>query len=257
MLTGHEQLRVRVPVNEELDALAVLDTLDPLGQRLGLGGIAFALALEVLGARVVRRATADVPLVGPVTVDVVTEAVAARASLAVLAPHAVIRLGEEEAYSEVTLVIVEPPAYTQRAGVHTVRVDDREEKEVVGVEEPLDFLVISAIQQGVGKVLHSLASRVSISQTSQHSFEPATHHGRDPLPSVDGPVEHNSGLALALAAPEVNASDGIPVERLARSDNLSLVGELALQVVQVLQVVLVAMVRLEPCRVGRSGYNHG
>lgn len=85
----HEQLRVRVPVDVELDALLGLDRVDLVPQRLVLRGVAGSSALEVLSARVRRGTACDVPLVGPVAVDVVTETAAARGRLPVLAPQAV------------------------------------------------------------------------------------------------------------------------------------------------------------------------
>lgn len=85
----HEQLRVRVPVDVELDALRALDRVDLVPKRLVLRGVASSKALEVLSAGVCRGTAGDVPLVGPVAVDVVTKAAAARGRLPVLAPQAV------------------------------------------------------------------------------------------------------------------------------------------------------------------------
>ena len=97
MLTRHEELRVGVVVNVQLQTLRVLGLLQKGGEGLGLGGVAGADAAKVVGAGVGRGATGDVPLVRPVAVDVVAEAVAARGGLAVLAPHAVGRLRVLEA----------------------------------------------------------------------------------------------------------------------------------------------------------------
>lgn len=81
-----------MPVDKELDTLVRLGGLEPVGESSGLGGVTLGLALEVLGARVGRGAAAGGPLVGPVAVDVVADASAARDSLSVLAPETVIGL---------------------------------------------------------------------------------------------------------------------------------------------------------------------
>lgn len=81
-----------MPVNVQLESLSVLDVLDELRKSLGLGRVALALSFEILGAGVGGSALA-VPFVRPVAVDVVPEAIAPPCGLAVLAPHAVGRLG--------------------------------------------------------------------------------------------------------------------------------------------------------------------
>ena len=95
-LTRHKQLRVRVPVDEELDTLAGLCGLEPGGEGGRLGRVAGRGALEVLGAGAGRGAAGDGPLVGPVAVDVVADASAAAGGLAVLTPEAVVGLRVHE-----------------------------------------------------------------------------------------------------------------------------------------------------------------
>lgn len=64
---------------------------------------------------------------------------------------------------------------------------------------------------------------------------------------MDGAVEVNGGLgALALAAPEVDTGDLAVLERLARREDLRVLGERLLEVLQESQMVLIGMVRLKP-----------
>ena len=84
-------------VNVQLQTLRVLGLLQKGREGFGLGGVAGADAAEVLGAGVGRGTAGDIPLVRPVAVDIVAEAVAARGGLTVLAPHAVGRLRVLEA----------------------------------------------------------------------------------------------------------------------------------------------------------------
>lgn len=75
-----------MPVDEEFHALGGLEGVDFGGQSLGLGGVASSGALEVLGAGVGGSAAGDLPFVGPVTVDVVSQTGASGGGLSVLAP---------------------------------------------------------------------------------------------------------------------------------------------------------------------------
>ena len=81
----------------------------------------------------------------------------------------------------------------------------------------------------------------------------AADHGRDPLPCVDGSVEHNGGLALAGFAPKVNAGDGIPLQRISSRDHLRLARVLGVEVVKELQVLAVLVIRVEPRSIGGTG----
>lgn len=208
---GHEELRVGVEVDEELQALRGLGLGQPGGEGSGLGGVAGRGALEVLGAGVGGGAAGDGPLVGPVAVDVVAEAAAAGGGLAVLAPQAVGGLGVDEA----------------------VRVDDGEDVEVVLVDEALDLGVGGVLgQQVVGNVL--------------------VGHRADPLAGVNGAVENNGGLGALGAAIDVDARDGVALERAARGNDLGVVGVRCHQVLEELQMVGVRVVRVEPSGVGGS-----
>ena len=73
-LTSHEELRVRMPVDEELDALRGLGVLQPRGERGRLRGIGFLETFEVLPARIIGCAAGGIPLEGPVAVDIVANA---------------------------------------------------------------------------------------------------------------------------------------------------------------------------------------
>lgn len=62
-----------MPVDVELHSLRSLDRVDLVPKRLVLGGVTSSRALEVFSAWISRGTTSDVPLVGPVAVDVVTQ----------------------------------------------------------------------------------------------------------------------------------------------------------------------------------------
>lgn len=81
----------------------------------------------------------------------------------------------------------------------------------------------------------------------------AAHHGRDPLPRVDGSVEHNGGLALAGLAPEVNAGDSIALQRISSRDHFGLVQVLGMEIIKELQVFAVLVIRVEPRSIGGAG----
>lgn len=85
--TPHEKLRVGVPVYIELQALLVLDVLQPLDQRLCLRCITFGLPPEVLSARIRRGSTDSIPLEGPIAIDIAPKASALRFALSSFAPH--------------------------------------------------------------------------------------------------------------------------------------------------------------------------
>lgn len=93
---GHEELRVRVPVNVQLQPLGGLDGGKLGNQALGLWSVTGSLSLEVLCARVGRGTAGDGPLVWPVAVDVVAQTAAAGGGLAILAPQAIGGLSVEE-----------------------------------------------------------------------------------------------------------------------------------------------------------------
>lgn len=148
-----------MPVDVELDALLGLDRVDLVPQRLVLRGVAGSSALEVLSARVRRGTASDVPLVGPVAVDVVTKTGASRGRLPVLAPQAVgLRVNET-----CSILATNPQATLEEfAGFNrelTVRVDNREQVEVVLVDECLGLGVGGIVaQQDVGEVFDGLCA---------------------------------------------------------------------------------------------------
>lgn len=86
-----------VPVDVELDTLAVLESLGEGDESLVLGGVAGREALVGLAALVGRGAAGELPLVRPVAVDVGAYARRAGAGLAVLAPETIVGLGVDEA----------------------------------------------------------------------------------------------------------------------------------------------------------------
>ena len=84
-------------VNEKLNSLGALELGEESGEVSGLRSVTLSSTLEVLCARVGGGTTGNSPLVGPVSVDVVTEAGAARGRLTVLAPETVVGLSVDEA----------------------------------------------------------------------------------------------------------------------------------------------------------------
>lgn len=66
-------------------------------------------------------------------------------------------------------------------------------------------------------------------------------------------MKDNGRLALAAGSPELDARDGPAVERVAGRDDGRLAGVRRLQVLEELEVVGVAVVRVEPRGVGRPG----
>lgn len=91
-------LAVRVPVDVEADAAAVLEGGGEGGQGSDLGGVAGGEALVGLGAGRGGGAAGEGPLVVPVAVLVGADAGLAGAGLAVLAPEAVVGLGVDESW---------------------------------------------------------------------------------------------------------------------------------------------------------------
>jgi hypothetical protein len=87
-----------VPVGVELDAGALGDGEDVVGVDGHLGGVAGGLTPVLQVARVGRRAAGDVPLVGPVAVEVGAYAGGPDAGLPVLAPEAILGVAEDEAW---------------------------------------------------------------------------------------------------------------------------------------------------------------
>ena len=212
-LTCHEELGVRMVVNEHLYSLVRLGRLQPVDKGRGLWGIRLRRALEVVGTGVGRGTPAETPLEWPVTVDIVPDAAAARGALSVLAPHPIVGLGVEEA----------------------VRVDDGEHVEVVLVNEGLDLGRRSVVGQEV--VRHEL---------DRHCRDPFTRVNR----TVQ---DNGRLRALAGASPEVDSRDGVAVERASRRDDRRLARVLRLEISQELKMVAVGMVRVEPSAVHGSG----
>lgn len=96
--TRHEQLSVRVPINVQLDTLALGDIGQEGSEGLVLRRRTGRATAVRIGARVGRR-TLTIPLVRPVTVEVSAVASGAAVGLGVFAPHAVAILRAKEAYS--------------------------------------------------------------------------------------------------------------------------------------------------------------
>ena len=229
LLTGHEELGVGVEVDEDLETLAFRKAAKEFGVRLGFGGVALRGTTEGFVAGV-RRGAWSFPLVRPVAVEVDASALGALVGLTVLAPHAVSLLGENEA----------------------VRVDDREEVNVVLVDESLDLLVRSvAGQDRVDDVLHSLYNNVSNDLPGELKL---TYHCSDPFTGVDGAVEDGSRFGALLASPDVDTGDVAAFVGLAFDNNLGVVGVSSLDVVEPLHVVIVAVIGVEPSVVQASGY---
>ena len=86
-----------MPVNVQLDAIALADLLQESSDGLVLRRRTSRGATVGIGARVGGRSRA-IPLVGPVAVDISTSTVAATVGLGVLAPHAVTVLGLQETF---------------------------------------------------------------------------------------------------------------------------------------------------------------
>lgn len=124
-----------MPINKQLQALGSLDLVQGSSKGGSLGSVALLGTLVVLGARGSGSTARGGPLDGPVAVDVAAYAGGAGVGLAVLAPQAGGGLGEDEA----------------------VRVDDREDVELVLVDEGLDGGVGGVVGQEVpGLVLGDL-----------------------------------------------------------------------------------------------------
>lgn len=93
----HPKLRVGVNVHVELDALACGDAVEVSFEGFGLDAIADRRALVVLSARGGAGPVRQIPVRGPVTVDVTSYTACCRCALAVLAPQTVAGLREGEA----------------------------------------------------------------------------------------------------------------------------------------------------------------
>jgi len=85
----HPELGVRVDVHVELDALAGCYAVELGFENFGLDAVAGGGAFVVLRAGRCAGAAAEVPLVGPVPVDIAADAAGGWCGLTVLAPHAV------------------------------------------------------------------------------------------------------------------------------------------------------------------------
>lgn len=198
-----------MPVNEELDALALLKTAEPFGNGLVFHRGASGGATVSIVARVVGGARA-IPLVGPVAVEIGAGAAAARVGDSVLAPQAISGLGVDEA---------------------------------IGVDNGEDVKVV-LVQVGV-------AVRVASEDIVQDVL---VDHGGNPFAGVRGAVEDDGGLALAALSVDVQTGDGVALGRAARGDNLRVGRVLGLEILEEGQVVVVAVVRVEPGGVGRASY---
>jgi len=192
-------------VHVQLDPLACSELVKLSFECLVLHRVSRGLSLEILGAR--RRASplALVPVVGPVAVDVRSDAAGAANSLAVLAPHAVVGL---------------------RVG-KAVRVDDREDVEVVLVLERL-VIGIGGREKLVGGIFYN--------------------HGGNPLSGMHSSVPNNGLLAtLASTSPNVDSTDGASLERISCRYDLGVVGEGRGQILEPLSMLSETVVGVEPC----------
>lgn len=143
-----------VEVDEELDAVGLLDLLGELDEGADLGRVAGRDAAVGLGTGVVGGTAGEVPVVGPVAVAVGTDAGRAGARLAVLAPEAVGGLGVDEAWRGVSKV--EGPWDGQ--GELTVGVREGDDIVVVLVNETRDVGIALevAVDQLPSEILNSL-----------------------------------------------------------------------------------------------------
>jgi hypothetical protein len=82
-----------------------------------------------------------------------------------------------------------------------------------------------------------------------------TYRSHDPFTSVNGTVPDDGLMGVrAVAAPKVNTLDRATLERLAGDEDLRIVGESGVDVLEVLEVLLKRVVRVEELEVGqRSG----
>lgn len=102
-LTPKDVLSVRVEVNIEGDTATSSQRVDLALDSLELRAVTSSTALEGLVTRVGRGAASELPLVGPVTVDVTTNTRASGQSLTVLAPKTVGGLGVDEACDRISV----------------------------------------------------------------------------------------------------------------------------------------------------------
>lgn len=179
----HPELGVRVDVHVQLNTLACSEAVELSLQRLGLNTVASGGTFVVLVTRGCAGTLSLSPrLVCPVPVDIATDAACRWSALPVLAPQAVAVLGEVEA----------------------VRVDDREDVEVV--------LVLERGGCGIGGC-QKLVCSVFVD------------HGGDPFTSVHSTVPNDSLLgSLASAAPDVDSLDVASLHRFAGRDHFSVRG---------------------------------
>lgn len=134
----------------------------------------------------------------------------------------------------------------------TVGVNNREEKEVVLVQETLNFGSVGVGEESIGKVLNHLQT-VSFKPSVSVAPSP-TDHGRNPLASVNRAVEHNRRLPLATRTPKVDTRDRTSIQRVSRRDHRALGRVRSLEIPQELDMVVISVVRVEPREIRRASY---
>jgi hypothetical protein len=97
-LTPEDVLSIRVEVNVERDTTASSQRVDLTNDGLELRAVTSGTALKGLVTGVGGGTTSELPLVGPVAVDVTSNTGASRDSLTVLAPETVGGLSVDKAY---------------------------------------------------------------------------------------------------------------------------------------------------------------
>lgn len=105
----------------------------------------------------------------------------------------------------------------------TIDIHNREDVKVIFVQKAL-CCSVGACEESISKILDN--------------------HGSNPFSGMNSSVQDNGRIDARLAAtsPEVNASDGVAVQRGARGDNLRGIGELRMQAVEELKMVCIGMV---------------
>lgn len=147
-----DKLAEGVPVNIELDARVLGKGPHVVDQDSIFGRVACCLSTVCLVTGAGGRAAGDIPLVGPVAVDVGADAGLATASLAVLAPETVVAGGVDETWTSQSC------SWGRNSRWLTIGVDDGEHIDVVVVECLADsgIILLVSIDDLVGQVFNRL-----------------------------------------------------------------------------------------------------